>query len=100
MLYYAIESPNVEGGSMAKSSKHCPKCGGGIMERARSEDDAPIWHCRNCSHEMPRRTWKTKKRKEREQRINETAERLLRGWECAMGMRGYAGSAAEREGRQ
>lgn len=81
--------------------KHgCPNCGPGIMERDRSEEDKPIWKCRNCRHEMPRRTWKTKKRKEREERIDKTGESLAQlGWERAMGMRGYAGSPAQREDR-
>jgi uncharacterized Zn finger protein len=76
----------------------CPICGpGSIVEKARDEQDAPTWKCRNCGHEIPRRTWKTKKRKEREERINKTIKQL--GWERALGMRGYDGSPAQREDR-
>lgn len=65
------------------------------MEKDRTEDGAPIWKCRNCRHEASRRTWKTKKRKEREQRINNTIKQM--GWERAMGMRAYEGSPAQCE---
>lgn len=77
----------------------CPICGpGSIVEKGRTEDDAPIWKCRNCHHEIKRRTWKTKKRQEREKRINNTIKQL--GWERAMGMHAYAGSPAEKEDRE
>ena len=44
------------------SQKRCPNCcpetenWTNIHDRATSEDGAPVWRCRCCSNELPRRT--------------------------------------------
>jgi hypothetical protein len=44
------------------SRKRCPKCcpetesWTNIHDRATSEDGSPVWRCRCCSNELPRRT--------------------------------------------
>ena len=56
--------------------KFCPSCGngkteGGIMFRATEDDGRPIWCCNNCGHMMKRRTWVTKKGREKQARFEE-----------------------------
>lgn len=47
--------------------KRCPKCcpentdWTNIHDRATSEDGAPVWRCRNCKNELPRRDRRSKR---------------------------------------
>ena len=41
--------------------KECSVCGG-IAEKSRNIDNEPIWKCRCCDHETPRKIYNTKKR--------------------------------------
>ena len=63
-------------------SKRCPKCEArgdvAVMDPASGTLDdpfAPIWKCRLCPHEMPRRVLNTKKKRERQERFDELVKK-------------------------
>lgn len=59
-----------------RKNNPCKNCGGTFFDGSRTDDDQPIWTCRNCYEETPRQVRKSAKRKEVEALIDEMLAEL------------------------